>query len=305
MKQSSRPDPVLACRAYPGQEVGTSLVVRSPDKLDLEGVRSNSTKAGPAHRRSSFGCPSVPLAGDVVGNARTELSPGGCQDPEAGHAGHEGRTSRGPPSCFRTSRPFPPAGGSRKRGVRFLLHGSDQHEGAAKSPAEVISLPTVVAPGEEEAVPEEIVEETARESSWVCEACEKRNDYGRTQCAICGRRYLQQNTRSAVAGASGGNAALGSAGKRARDARGRVDTEGWTAKGGGGGQRGGREWGGPPESAADAPQRRNGGNRERSHETQYDFSSFARMKQSTEPMVRARLGLKGEIKSLLSAIRKR
>ena len=37
----------------------------------------------------------------------------------------------------------------------------------------------------------------------------------------------------------------------------------------------------------------------------YDASSFAKMRRETEPAVRARLGLTGEIKSLLSVIRRK
>lgn len=126
---------------------------------------------------------------------------------------------------------------------------------------------------------------------WVCGVCGKRNEAGREACIICGRREddnckISKMDNSSVASSRKNDAEMIRQDRQDADLRGCIRGSGW--------KRG--VSGGTLEQATskDATRCSHGG---------YCFSRFSKMRQATEPAVKERLNLTGEINSLLSTIR--
>ena len=233
--------------------------------------------------------------------------------PEASSRTIGGETA---PSCLkRVARKFPPirldkggvpssnpTGGPRARAVQFLLR-ADGGESFPSSAGMVIGPPAQIEMAKLQAVDQDSIKHF-----WTCVVCGKTNEEGEASCKICGKRQrgpcvaqahlavraqeqdpgvvrggaktvkLQQqrpeNIQESVRLVSGDDnvRSVTQTGILLRGESGRTDSVRDTT----------RKFGGP-----------------------YDASSFAKMRRETEPAVRARLGLTGEIKSLLSVIRRK
>lgn len=157
---------------------------------------------------------------------------------------------------------------------------------------------------------------------WNCAVCNKRNGEDRVECVVC-RRCPRPCSLKMTDGEAAGSRPLGvdavcgniewGAGDEEVDGDGQeinaVNTTSSCSTHAVVGAGRCRE---PTERVTTTGSRRNptervgrwrNGVRDAREGEGYDFSGFARMRQATDPIVKARLGLTGEIKSLLLAIR--
>lgn len=232
-----------------------------------------------------------------------------------------------------TTSPCSAGTGPRARAVRFLLDDEgekdERRQGVRGKDPELLSARELVAGRSRtqkllaersrsfEATVGGKVEETDDELSdksqiWTCSVCLQTNHEidGAQGCPNCGRRRERRRPdkifRAELSMATTDNVAAGST----RHLQARSYQQGDKERGGGGRYR----------NALRSPIEYNAGrmvsheqdeldkNRQitagREHCGSYDISSFERMKQATQPVVKARLGLTREIQSLLSAIRR-
>lgn len=243
----------------------------------------------------------APSFGDLCTTA-TKLPRGG---PEARvRSGGEA-----PSSCLkRVARQFPPVrldkgcvsssnptGGPRARAVRFLLR-ADGGEGLPPPAGGGIGPPAQVGIAEIE-----VADPGNVERLWTCVVCGKNNEEGGASCAICGKR---QHGRCVAQAHLGGRAeekdpgVFRGAPKTLHLQQQRPDNRQESVHLVPSGRQTGLRLGGALGRTGSVKETswKSGGN--------YDASSFAKMRRETEPAVRARLGLTGEIKSLLSVIRR-
>lgn len=221
----------------------------------------------------------------------------------------------------------------RARVVRFLLDDErekdERPEGVGGKDPELLSAREPVGGGSRtqkqlaersrsfEATVGGKVEETDDEipekyQVWTCPVCLQTNHEidGAQGCPNCGRRRERRrpdkSCRAELSMATTGNEASGST----RHPQARSYQQGDKGRGGGGGHRNALR--SPIEYNAARVDSLGHGESDnhrqittgREHRGSYDISSFARMKQATQPVVKARLGLTREIQSLLSAIRR-
>lgn len=227
---------------------------------------------------------------------------------------------------------------ARQKGVRFLLDCSDSDDGIRPLEGVKSSNPVLMSrnvcnlnrselkkmPGREGT--EGGVGQNERGASlsyWNCAVCNKRNSEDRVECVVCGRRP-RPCTLKMTDGETAGtrpmcvDAACGNRERRAGTNE--VDSDGQevntvitasscsthVAGAGRCGEPGARvTTTGSRRNPMQSMGRRRNGVRDAREGEGYDFSGFAKMRQTTDPIVKARLGLTGEIKSLLSAIRGR
>lgn len=163
-----------------------------------------------------------------------------------------------------------PAGGPRARAVRFLLADS---------------VPMVA---------QEVVDGHLGKF-WMCAVCNKKNIDSVKACTTCGRHQEHSRHTSVRPTETVGTGVA----SRGRGFTRRLEQEREEAY---------RPPGGVKNAGSSTPvgissKTETERNAMRSNLGAYDSSCFAKMRQTTEPAVKARLNLTGEIKSLLSAIR--
>lgn len=266
--------------------------------------------AGPAGNNSSGKSSKIPApsSGDLYPTAITL--------PVSGLEARERIKGEVPSSCLkRVARHFPPVrldkgsvfssnltGGPRGRAVRFLL-GADDNESPPSSAGMAIRSPAQVETAQVKADTRGNVERL-----WICVVCGKPNvEGGRSSCKICGRRQRGRCIAKAGLGVrEEGQYPVVIKGKpnsvKLQQSRPENRPEGVRlAVSGGHNVRSDRQTGACLGGASGIGGVRDTG---RKFGRPYDASLFAKMRRETEPALRARLGLTGEIKSLLSAIRR-
>lgn len=132
-------------------------------------------------------------------------------------------------------------------------------------------------------------------TDWVCMVCDRRNGGGADRCTTCGRcRCVPRATRGALSSSQGTTTSVAKEKVREFEGQGYVSARG---------DRSG-------SSVRQAQVLSSGGSKRdamretmRSNRGAYDFASFARMRQTTQPAAKERLSLTREIKSLLTVIR--
>lgn len=241
-----------------------------------------------------------------------------------------GRGRRMPSQGMKPSRVRSVAPGSRsslKKGVRFLLEGSGTDGSALFEEATGNSTgvaPVVKLHNNEPSVPHEVAIDEGRyllktSLPWTCPVCDKRNDAVRVECIVCRRRRQLRNstvdpaeitTKAHLDASTMAHRRPSDGRQKERDGQRdnpaydplTVSTTIVRASG--------HQLAAGGVAASNRHNAREGEGRRKDdakdgHGEGYDFSGFARMQRTTEPVVRARINLTGEIKSLLSAIRGR
>lgn len=232
-------------------------------------------------------------------------------------------------------------GAMRKKGVRFLLLGAGDNENTPA--AEACASKTSSRAGKTETQQAEQTKRTSELAvypnnrqfgavPWTCVVCDKRNAAIRDSCIVCGPRSLHSSHAidDRVLANRSARRVVESRVSECRGAEGRRDIcagveqkdcveQGSrsldTAEAFASGQQlvpnGGQHMTTTSKAAGPGSRRESGGRGNRVAADRvamgggYDFSAFARMRRTTEPVVKARLGLTSEIKSLLSTIRGR
>lgn len=135
---------------------------------------------------------------------------------------------------------------------------------------------------------------TFKNTCWVCTVCDKRNGEGADTCTTCGRcRGMPRATRGALS--SRGTIISGVTNEKIKELEEQEDASARSGRSGASARQAQVFSRGPERDVAKDTIRSNRG--------VYDFACFAKMRQTTQPAAKARLGLTHEIKSLLTAIR--
>ena len=289
---------------------GPPTIRESVDAVSVDPTRQSSGNSIQAGRQfpGLKGVGPAPSCGGLYTTA-TKL-PGG--EPEAG-----GRIGGDlPSSCLkRVARLFPPVrldkggvsspeptGGPRARAVRCLLR-ADGGESLPPSAGEGIRPPGKIEIAELEAAGHGNIERF-----WTCTVCRETNGEGRASCTVCGKRQhgrcVAQAHLDVIAEKRDPGVVKGqpkSVNLRQQRPENRQESVRFV-RSSGITSRPGRQTG----VTSGGVSGRIGSVRDTTRKIgePYDASSFAKMRRETEPAVRARLGLTGEIKSLLSAIRR-
>lgn len=299
----SLPDRVTPSRGPPTIRESVDDVSVDPTPQSL----GRSTQAG-RQFPGLKGVGPAPSSGDLY-TTTTKLHGG---EPEAsGRIGGEVSSS-----CLkRVARLFPPVrldkggvsspdptGGPRAKAVRFLLQADG---GESQSPSAGVSIGPSARVGIEEL---EAADHGTIERFWSCAVCGKTNGEGRASCTICGKRQHGRCVAQAQLGEKAEKRDPGVVREEPktvnlqRQRPGNRQGSVRPVRSSGDTSRSGRQTG----TLLGGVSERLGSMRDTTRKISepYDASSFAKMRRETEPAVRARLGLTGEIKSLLSAIRR-
>lgn len=277
---------------------------RSPVKKTR--MTSLSTRGGPDHDISVYACSDESSFDSCQGGGDKDSSVDSLRGRNQLHFGtsrqdlSEGAipASSGQSEARRSSAL---SGLTRARTVRFLLEGHT-NEGEKSHPPvsrELQSPPVATSQGSHPA--QDRLYGGVESMTWVCGLCEKRNDHGGVDCVVCGRRHRLRGSFGGARQAKRKESDL--VGEFAERSHAESDT---------------REVELPPsrtDEEGSLPRLRSvssvrEGSKEKdsNHPSEgggYELASFTKMQKATEPTVKARLGLAGEIKALLSAIRRR
>lgn len=133
-----------------------------------------------------------------------------------------------------------------------------------------------------------------KNTDWVCTVCDKRNGEGANTCTTCGRcRGVPRATGGALS--SRGTIISGVTKEKIKELEEQEDASVRRGRSGASA--------GQAQVLSRGPERDVAKDTIRSNRGVYDFACFAKMRQTTQPAAKARLGLTHEIKSLLTAIR--
>lgn len=187
---------------------------------------------------------------------------------------------------------------ARARTVRFLLEGHTNEGDKSRSPVSgrLQSPPVAMSQGSYPA--QDGLHGGVESMTWVCGLCEKRNDHGGVDCVVCGRRH---RPRGSYVGATQqakrkDPGLVGIFSQRSHAESDTREVEGPASR---------TDKGSLPHLRSVGEVSKDRDNNCPSEGGRYELASFTKMQKATEPTVKARLGLAGEIKALLSAIRRR